>query len=133
MKYAFVYGGWLGDERGIRLMIDPIMWLGQFKDELFAPAKPITLNPWYPVDDIPRDPNSVERWTVRNMGLFQYGVLNVTVLLLTETNVYNNNFNNLSGSGYYLLDEILNEYSAEFEEAVLQRLRQVDCKSIAGE
>lgn len=131
MRYAFVYGGWLGDERGIRLMIDPIGWLGQFKDGLFAPAKPFALNPWYPVDDHQRDPNIAERWTVRNMGLFKRGVQNVNVMLLTESNIYNNTFNNLTNSGYYLLEEISNEYSEEFETALLERLKQVDCKSIA--
>lgn len=132
MRYAFIYGGWLGDETGLKLMVDPIGWLGQFKDNLFAPAKPFALNPWYPVYDIPRDPNVVERWTIRNMGIFKEGLLDVTVLLLTESNVYNNTFNNLTNSGYYLLDEISNEYSDEFESAILERLKQVDCKSIAG-
>lgn len=132
MQHAILYGAWLGNDRGLSLAVDPSVWLGQFHQGLFVPNRCISLNPWFVIDEHKRDPNAAERWTMRNLGVFQQGPISTTALLLTETAVQTARDDRLEHLGYFLLSELCNEYSEPFQQSLLQHLKRIDQKSITG-
>jgi hypothetical protein len=128
---AVLYGGWQCGPSGLSLLVDPVVEVGYLAGgpySRFLLHQRVSLTSWIPPVS-PTTPPQAQTKTFCNLGQYTLWDSPIqTYCLLDSVVLADTQRVELSRRGYYLLDDISDEFQKGFTQEILRTLRRMERK-----